>query len=273
MQQTSQNSQQPLPQHLPPSSPPIATEDSPFLSEPSEPNIEEERVISAWTRHSNLSHKLRELLCEAEAYTSWLRRSQCSSRTPSHHHTSCSSLPTSIVNTACHYNRESVAHCDDAKSTPDAPALPTPTPSRIGTQYRRKLSLEEKEKAFQKELASCHKNNAFYVTPLKDVLPNVNMVGSHTTFRSKDYGPVKARIVPWGYRDVKKDDVRSNSPCVSLDFIRLVLSVSSEFGWCVGQIDVKTAYLHSKGFSAHHLKWKCSEKYQKALIMYSRSFF
>lgn len=74
-------------------------------------------------------------------------------------------------------------------------------------------------------------------------------VGSHTAYRRKADGSAKARIVPWGHRDLDKDYVRGDAPSVIVEVLRLVLSTTAEFGWEIGQIDIKAAYLQATGFS------------------------
>lgn len=57
---------------------------------------------------------------------------------------------------------------------------------------------------FEIKLVSWHKKNSFTVSPLKDVLLNVNIVSSHTFFLLNANDIVKARILPWGQHIVEK---------------------------------------------------------------------
>eukprot|EP00171_Calliarthron_tuberculosum_P018277 IDg18277t1 len=84
---------------------------------------------------------------------------------------------------------------------------------------------------------------------LRDSIPTgANVIGSHVIYRRKSTGLVKARIVPWGHRDVEKEFLRTDAPCMNLEVFRLVLSLAAEFKWILGEMDIKAAYLQAKGF-------------------------
>lgn len=122
------------------------------------------------------------------------------------------------------------------------------SPDLPATHDRRALTESERSGAFARELQSWIDIEAYVPVPIKEAPPGSNVIGSHTVFRRKDDGSVKARIVPWGHRDSERDELRSDSPCVNLDTFRLVLSIAAEHAWVLGQMDIKTAFLQAKGF-------------------------
>lgn len=80
-------------------------------------------------------------------------------------------------------------------------------------------------------------------------MPNdANVIGSHIIFSRKDDGRHNGRIVPWGHRTIQRYDLRSDSPCVILEVFRLILSLATEHGWTLGQMDIRTAYWKAHGF-------------------------
>lgn len=84
----------------------------------------------------------------------------------------------------------------------------------------------------------------------KSILPEKeNVIGSHVVYKRKLDGSAKARIVPWGHRDKDKDYLRGDAPSVSFDIFRLVLSLCVVFGWVIGQMDVRAAFLQARGFN------------------------
>lgn len=111
------------------------------------------------------------------------------------------------------------------------------------------LSLDEKKYAYLDEKHNWEEKNAFIRINRNRLPPGSNLIGSHVIYKRKDNGKPKARIVPWGHRDTAKNDLRCDSPCLNLEILRLMLSIAAEQRWEIGQMDVKAAFLQSKGFN------------------------
>lgn len=75
------------------------------------------------------------------------------------------------------------------------------------------------------------------------------MIGSQFFYIRKLDGSAKVRIVPWVHRDRDKDFLRFDTPSVRFEAFRLLLSIGAEKAWEIFQMDVKVAYLQSKGFN------------------------
>lgn len=110
-------------------------------------------------------------------------------------------------------------------------------------------STNERHDAFAKYHASWINNKAHIRVELSAEHGQANIIGSHTKFKLRDDGSLKARIVPWGHRDSERHFLRTDSPCVKLDIFRLVLSLAAEHSWPLGQMDVSTELLQAKGTS------------------------
>lgn len=84
---------------------------------------------------------------------------------------------------------------------------------------------------------------------VKSTVPNdANIIGSRTIYLRDDNGTVKARIMQWGPRDVERNRLLNESPCLTLEILRLILFLSVEQKWILGPMDINTAYLQGKGF-------------------------
>lgn len=202
------------------------------------------------SRRTNVpSREIRELLDEGNAYIA--RRPQDDSRTELSTATCppSSAPPARIVCT-----RPSSGDIDflTAALIPDNPrttekhdtARPGPTNSLNDT----KISSEERRRAYASEFNSWVAEDAFIRVERSSVRKDANVIGSHTVFHRKDDGRVKARIVPWGHRDLERDELRSDSPCANLEIFRLVLSIAAEHAWELGQMDITAAFLQASGF-------------------------
>lgn len=111
-----------------------------------------------------------------------------------------------------------------------------------------RLSNEEKITSYAKEKESWVSNNAYARVSRAEVPRCANIIGSHVVYRRKADGTPKARIVPWGHRDIEKNNVRGDAPAINIDSMRLLLSIAAEHRWKVYKMDVKSAYLQAKGF-------------------------
>ena len=121
--------------------------------------------------------------------------------------------------------------------------------TRKSTQPGRELSAEQKAEAYNKERSSWVANKAFKRIPRRSVPSDSNIVGSHIIYKRKPDGTPKARIVPWGHRDLEKDNLRGDAPSMNLNCLRLMISLAVERGWEIRKMDVKTAYLQARGFN------------------------
>lgn len=112
------------------------------------------------------------------------------------------------------------------------------------------LSQEEREEAFDKELKEWNNRGAYTAVDEDTLSPeNLNIIGSHVVYKRKFDGTAKARIVPWGHRDKDKDYLRGDAPSIGFEIFRLLLSLCVAYGWDIGQMDVKAAFLQARGFN------------------------
>lgn len=114
---------------------------------------------------------------------------------------------------------------------------------------QRQITQEEKVDSYRREIRGWIDKKAFTSIHRSDIPKNSNIIASHVVYRRKSTGVVKARICPWGHRDVEKDYLRSDAPCMNFETFRLVLSIAAEKHWQIGQMDVKAAYLQAQGFN------------------------
>eukprot|EP00171_Calliarthron_tuberculosum_P023568 IDg23568t1 len=110
------------------------------------------------------------------------------------------------------------------------------------------ISNAERRISYAKERNAWDVKEAIMVVERRSVNPNSNIIGSHVVYKRKPDGSVKARIVPWGHRDLEKDDLRSDSPCMNPENFRLLLSISVEKNWEIAEMDIAAAYLQATGF-------------------------
>jgi hypothetical protein len=82
-----------------------------------------------------------------------------------------------------------------------------------------------------------------------DVPNRANIIGSHVIYKYKPDGSLKARIVPHGHMDHDKDFLRTDASTMSVEVMRLLISISAERRWRLGSLDVKAAYLQADGFN------------------------
>lgn len=80
---------------------------------------------------------------------------------------------------------------------------------------------------YEKEKQSWVSNNAYNLVMINDVELGSNVIGSHVVYRRKMDGTLIARIVSWSRKDSEKDDIRGDVPSLDLDFMGLLLSLTS----------------------------------------------
>lgn len=122
------------------------------------------------------------------------------------------------------------------------------TDSTYMTEPSKSQSTEERDAYFKKELQVWKTRNAFKRIEKVDAPADANIIGSHTIYRRKEDGSAKARIVPWGHRDLARFDLRFDLPCLNPDVFRLTLSVGAEKGWRICQMDAEAAFFQAWGF-------------------------
>jgi Reverse transcriptase (RNA-dependent DNA polymerase) len=100
-----------------------------------------------------------------------------------------------------------------------------------------------------KEQENWIKFKAFTLIKLLAIPIAANVISSHVIYKWKKDGILKAHIVPHGHQDNDKDFLLKNSPTMSVDVLRIIVSIAVEIGWRLGSLDVKAAYLQAMGFS------------------------
>ena len=104
----------------------------------------------------------------------------------------------------------------------------------------------EKEAAYRNERETWSSQGAMKVVSRSTIPITANIIGSHVIYRCKTNGAVKARIVPWGHRDLEKNVLRTGMPCMNVDTFRLVVSIAVQNEWKVGEMDITAAFFSSK---------------------------
>jgi hypothetical protein len=117
------------------------------------------------------------------------------------------------------------------------------------TQSSTLASSEEMAEAYLKERQNWSEARAFRSIAQTDLPSGANVIGSHVIYKYKPDGSLKARIVPHGHMDDEKAFVRTDAPTMSVEVMRLLLSIAVEHGWRIGSLDVKAAYLQADGFN------------------------
>lgn len=69
---------------------------------------------------------------------------------------------------------------------------------------------EERSEAFELERQNWLKQNTYEIVSKLSIPKEANVIGSHTDYRRKDNGMLKARIVPWGTETLKKTTCGAN---------------------------------------------------------------
>ena len=92
--------------------------------------------------------------------------------------------------------------------------------------------------------------------------------GSETEKTIEGKSIIKARLVARGFEEKEKDEMRKDSPTVSKENIRLMLTITSSRHWQIRSLDVKSAVLQGKAVSRKlYLK---PPHQQQAQIRYGR---
>jgi Reverse transcriptase (RNA-dependent DNA polymerase) len=109
-------------------------------------------------------------------------------------------------------------------------------------------SSEDMADAYLKEKHNWLKATAYKVIDQADLPRHPNIIGSHVIYKYKPDGTLKARIVPHGHMDDDKAFLRTDAPTMSVEIMRLLVSIAAERGWRLGSLDIKAAYLQATGF-------------------------
>jgi Reverse transcriptase (RNA-dependent DNA polymerase) len=72
---------------------------------------------------------------------------------------------------------------------------------------------------------------------------------SSVIYKWKNQETLKARIVPEGRGDSQRHFLKADSPTMSLDAFRMMLSIAAGRGWSLGSLDIKEAYLQAEDFN------------------------
>lgn len=70
----------------------------------------------------------------------------------------------------------------------------------------------------------------------------------NNTFKRRDYGRAKARIVGWGHRDGTNYEFRTDYPCLKLEIFRLFMSIDDERHWSIDRMNISAAFFQERGF-------------------------
>lgn len=79
---------------------------------------------------------------------------------------------------------------------------------------------------------------AIIMIPRSSLPADENLIASPVVYRRKPDGTLKARIVPWGHRDVEKSYLRTEASCMNVEVYRLVISLAVERKWDLREIDI-----------------------------------
>jgi hypothetical protein len=113
-----------------------------------------------------------------------------------------------------------------------------------------KLALqEEMADSYLQEKENWVKAKAFNLVKISDVPAGANIISSHVVYKWKSEDTLKARIVTHGHRDDEKQFLRTDAPTMSVEVLRMIVSIAVENQWRIGSLDVKAAYLHATGFN------------------------
>lgn len=86
----------------------------------------------------------------------------------------------------------------------------------------------EKRLAYENERSVWTVKRAFMLIDYREHPHNANVICSHTMFKRKDCERVKTRSVPWGHRDLAKQELRIDSLCLNLEILRIVHSIAAK---------------------------------------------
>ena len=110
-------------------------------------------------------------------------------------------------------------------------------------------STSEILKAFDEEMKSWTEEEVFESIFISAVPKESNIISPHVIYRWKEkeipQQRLKARIVPHGYRDVEKQNMRTDSPSMKPEVMRVICAFAIDMGFELRAMDVKTACLWS----------------------------
>lgn len=81
----------------------------------------------------------------------------------------------------------------------------TPSAARNASVLEISKTNEDRGEAYDREYTSWFKKDAFDRVERCSVPTDANIIGSHTVYRRKDDGSMKARILPWGHLHVERN--------------------------------------------------------------------
>jgi hypothetical protein len=116
------------------------------------------------------------------------------------------------------------------------------------TQSSKLATSEEMADAYLKERKNWSDAGTYQMVGQLDIPRNSNIIGSHVIYKYKSDGSLKARIVSHGHMDDEKAFLRTDAPTMSVEVMRLLVSIAAERGWRPGSLDIKAAYLQAAGF-------------------------
>ena len=108
---------------------------------------------------------------------------------------------------------------------------------------------EEMAESYLKEKENWIQSKAFNLVKISEVPLGANVISSHVIYKWKSADTLKARIVPHGHRDEEKQFLRTDAPTMSVEVLRMIVSIAVENQWRIGSLDVKAAYLQATGFN------------------------
>ena len=105
------------------------------------------------------------------------------------------------------------------------------------------------KKAFSAEFDSWKCERVFEPVPYGSAPKGSNIITSHVVYLWKNKGTprerLKARIVPHGNRDKDRELLRSDSPSMKPEVMRMVCSFAVDMGYDLKAMDIKTAFLQT----------------------------
>lgn len=110
------------------------------------------------------------------------------------------------------------------------------------------ITEDEKRFPYQNERNLWTDKRALMLIDYHKLPRNSGVVGSHSMFKRKDCGCIKAGIVPWGHRNLEEQELRIDSPCLNLKIFRLVLLIAAKQKWEIAQMDITAALLQARAF-------------------------
>lgn len=100
---------------------------------------------------------------------------------------------------------------------------------------------DEKKEAYNRERFNWIKNDAMKIVPKVSVPEEANIVRSSVIYNWKDEANVTSRIVPDGRGDADKHFLRSDSPTMTVDAFRLLISIAAQRNWILSSLEIIAA--------------------------------